>query len=146
MLLYLKSAYFYRTMLISQLSKLTGFPKDTIRYYEKIGLIELAGQTRRGANNYRHYPEETVRLLHSIRNLKELGFTLEEIREILVRKQIGALDNATSHKIIEQKIIHLDSQIDKLLLYKHHLSLALRQMDGEKINHLIEITQMRLAA
>src|SRR5271156_2411204 len=109
-------------MLISALATASGFSKDTIRYYEKIGLIELPRHARR-ENNYKDYPDEVLQTLKAIRNLKDLGFTLEEIREIIVRRQMDALDKATTFKIIEQKIIHLDTQIDKLLLYRRRLQM-----------------------
>jgi len=132
-------------MLIGALAIASGFSKDTIRYYEKIGLIELPRHARR-ENNYKDYPDEVLQTLRAIRNLKDLGFTLEEIREIIVRRQMNALDKATTFKIIEQKIIHLDTQIDKLLLYRHRLQMARQQVQGEKVNHIIPLTEMRLCA
>lgn len=132
-------------MLIGALATASGFSKDTIRYYEKIGLIELPRHARR-ENNYKDYPDEVLQTLRAIRNLKDLGFTLEEIREIIVRRQMNALDKATTFKIIEQKIIHLDTQIDKLLLYRHRLQMARQQVQGEKVNHIIPLTEMRLCA
>src|ERR1700748_2812626 len=117
------------SMLIGELAKASGFSKDTIRYYEKIGLIILCKRDRRD-NNYKDYPADILQTLKAIRNLKNLGFTLEEIREIIVRQQMDALDKATTFKIIEQKIIHLDMQIDKLLLYKHRLQLPRLQAMG----------------
>lgn len=132
-------------MLISELSKASGCSKDTIRFYEKIGLIELPKHARR-ENNYKDYPAEVLQTLKAIRNLKALGFTLEEIREIIVRKQMNALDDSTTFRIIEQKIIHLDTQIDKLLLYKHRLQMAQQQMRGEKVNHIIKLTEMSMCA
>jgi DNA-binding transcriptional MerR regulator len=132
-------------MLIGELSKVSGFSKDTIRYYEKIGLIELAKNNRR-ENNYKDYPEKVLQKLKTIKDLKKLGFTLEEIREIIIRKEMNALDAASSFKIIEQKIIHLDIQIDKLLLYKRHLQMALMQVNSETINHIIPLTEMKMRA
>ena len=132
-------------MLINELSKASGFSKDTIRYYEKIGLIELPKHARRD-NNYKDYPDEVLQILKTIRNLKALGFTLEEIREIIVREQIGALDADTTFRIIEQKIIHLDMQVDKLLLYKHRLQLARMQVLGKTVNHTIPLTEISMRA
>lgn len=132
-------------MLIGELARESGFSRDTIRYYEKIGLIELPRNARKD-NNYRDYPAEVLHRLVAIRNLKQLGFTLEEIREILVRKQIGALDQATTVRIIEQKIIHLDAQVDKLLLYKHRLLEARMRMAGEEVAHIIPLTEITMLA
>ncbi|RYE24895.1 MAG: MerR family transcriptional regulator [Sphingobacteriales bacterium] len=132
-------------MLIGALSKASGFSKDTIRYYEKIGLIELPKHARRD-NNYKDYPESALQTLKSIRNLKNLGFTLEEIREILIRTEMQALDNSKVLQIIEQKIIHLDMQVDKLLLYKHRLQQAQMLAQGEKVNKVIPLTEISMEA
>ena len=132
-------------MLIGALSKAAGFSKDTIRYYEKIGLIELPKHARRD-NNYKDYPESTLQTLKSIRNLKNLGFTLEEIREILIRTEMQALDSIKVLQIIEQKIMHLDMQVDKLLLYKHRLQQAQMLAMGEKVNHIIPLTEISMKA
>lgn len=137
--------FFCFIVLIGELAKASGFSKDTIRFYEKIGLIELPKYARRD-NNYKDYPDEVLQTLMSIRNLKGLGFTLEEIREIVIRQQMNALDSNTAFKIIEQKIIHLDIQIDKLLLYKERLLTAQMQMEGETINHIIPFSEMKMCA
>jgi MerR family transcriptional regulator, copper efflux regulator len=132
-------------MLIGALSKASGFSKDTIRYYEKIGLLVLPKHARK-ANNYKDYPPEALKTLQVIRNLKNLGFTLEEIREIIVRKEIGALDGSATFKIIEQKLIHLNIQIDKLLLYKHRLQQAQMQLESEATNRIIPLTEISMRA
>ena len=97
-------------------------------------------------NGYKNYPPEVLATLKSIRNLKDLGFTLEEIREIIIRRQMRALDSHTTVRMIDQKIIHLDLQVDKLLLYKQRLEQARMQVLGEKVNHIVPLTEMRLCA
>jgi DNA-binding transcriptional MerR regulator len=119
-------------MLIGELAKKSGFSRDTIRYYERIGLLELPAKSRQ-QNNYRNYPDSALRTLLAIRNLKELGFTLEEIREILVRHSINALDKQVTIRLIEQKMVHLDNQIDKLVQYRHKLEVARIRMHGESL-------------
>lgn len=63
-----------------RLSKLTGCNIETIRYYERAGLMP---KPRRGANGYRLYDAADVRRLSFIRRSRELGFSLEEIRGLL---------------------------------------------------------------
>ncbi|WP_269856751.1 MerR family transcriptional regulator [Streptomyces sp. RPT161] len=62
-------------MRIGELAAQAGMTKDTIRFYEKIGLV--AG--RRLANGYRDFPPETVTWLHYVRTAQTLGFSLAEI-------------------------------------------------------------------
>ena len=65
---------------IGAVAKRAGVPIDTIRYYEREGLLPEAP---RRASGYRSYGEDAVAQLRFIRRAKELGFTLEEIRGLL---------------------------------------------------------------
>ena len=67
-------------MNIGQLSRRTGVPIDTVRYYEKQRLLP---PPTRSASGYRHYEADDVLRLTFIRRAKALGFTLEEIRDLL---------------------------------------------------------------
>lgn len=67
-------------MSIGDLSKVTGVKTVTIRYYEQAGLIPNPPRTE---GNYRAYNPEHVRLLQFIRRLRDLGFTLDEVRDLL---------------------------------------------------------------
>ena len=69
-------------MLIGELVERTGLTKDTIRFYEKKGLISLDRKSRR-ENNYKEYPEQVLEKLMLIRKLKDMGFTLNEIDTFL---------------------------------------------------------------
>lgn len=132
-------------MLIGQLSKRSGFSKDTIRYYEKIGLIALP-KKKLTDRSYKDYPEELVHVLHAIRKYKQLGFTLEEIRELLVRQQVQVLDIATLLRIVERKITGIDSEIDKLHALKLRLNREQQLLMRKKTGHIITLPEMKLAA
>src|SRR3989338_1716476 len=69
-------------MLIGELSKRTGLTKDTIRFYEKQGLIPEARKIHT-FNNYKEYTEETLNRLLTIKKVKSFGFTLNESAELL---------------------------------------------------------------
>lgn len=64
-------------MLIGELSKRTGLSRDTIRFYEKQGLIAI-GKKERRFNNYKEYSGETLERLRIIKRIKGFGFTLNE--------------------------------------------------------------------
>lgn len=67
-------------MKIGQLSKQTQCKIETIRYYEKIGLLPEPGRTEGG---YRIYSDAHLKRLSFVRRSRELGFTIEEIRALL---------------------------------------------------------------
>ncbi len=66
---------------IGELSKASGTPIDTIRYYEKVGLIK---KPFRSGGGYRLYTGETVDQLKFVKKAQEFGLTLREIKQIMV--------------------------------------------------------------
>jgi len=132
-------------MLIGQLSKCTGFSKDTIRYYEKIGLIVLPKRGWRD-NSYKDYPEEVVHTLNTIRKYKDLGFTLEEIRELLVLRSIQVLDLSKMLQVVELKITGVDAEIEKLHEIKLRLNREHQLLLRKKTGHIITLPEMKIAA
>ena len=100
-------------MLIGELSKRTGFSHDTIRFYEKKGLIDVNKRERRD-NNYKEYSEAVYERLILIKTIKGLGFTLNEIDEFIEAwgNESASCSNLTSH--LTDKINRVDEQIGLL--------------------------------
>lgn len=132
-------------MLIGQLSAATGFPKDTIRYYEKIELI-VVPRNRSGRGGYKDYPHELIDILNSIRHYKELGFTLEEIRQLLIWRQMQVLDLNKMLQVVELKLAGISAEIDKLHEVQLRLNRAHQQLLGKKSGHSISLPEFKLAA
>jgi MerR family copper efflux transcriptional regulator len=65
---------------IGQLARRAGVGVETVRFYERQGLL---APPPRGTSGYRQYPQDAVARLHFIRRAKALGFSLREIRELL---------------------------------------------------------------
>lgn len=68
------------SMSIGELAALAGVPAATVRYYERRGLIAEPPRTNSG---YRQYGPDTAERLRFIKRVQELGFSLEEIAELL---------------------------------------------------------------
>ncbi len=108
-------------MLIGELSKACGLSRDTIRFYEKHGLI-AAGKKERRFNNYKEYSEETLKRLLSIKRLKGFGFTLNEVSELLDMSEVNeATCKNVSHKI-DEKILLINQKIKELKAVRKQLS------------------------
>jgi len=133
-----------KLMLIGQLSRQTGFSRDTIRYYEKIALIVLPKQAR--GKKYKDYPEELVHTLSAIRKYKELGFTLEEIRELLVLQSIKVLDIAKLLQVVELKITGIDEEIERLHAVKMKLAREQQMLLHRRTGRTIALPDMAIAA
>ncbi len=103
---------------IGAVAKRAGVAIDTIRYYERAGLLP---EPARRASGYRSYGEDTVVQLRFIRRAKELGFTLEEIRELLAlsadrQRGVKAVKQRAQRRLamIEQRIAELQRVRDGL--------------------------------
>lgn len=91
-------------MRIGQLAAAAAVSRDTIRFYERRGLL----QSHRGPNGYREFPDATVDLLACIRRARNLGFSLAEIADRLPHA-IGSTD-ATRAALVE-KIAMVNARI-----------------------------------
>jgi DNA-binding transcriptional MerR regulator len=101
-------------MLIGEIVNKTGLSKDTIRFYEKHGLIKIGRKERRD-NNYKEYSEENLRRLLTIRRLKGFGFTLNEISDVLDMIEVNEASCDNMKDKIEGKVSLLDEKIKELI-------------------------------
>jgi DNA-binding transcriptional MerR regulator len=85
---------------VKQLSKLAGVTPRTLHHYDAIGLLK---PTRVGGNGYRYYGEESLIRLQQILFYRELGLPLEDIREIVGRRDFDVLGALSSHRNALQK-------------------------------------------
>lgn len=105
-------------MKIGELAKVTNIPVETIRYYEKIGLMPEPARSEGGQRRYHRKHRERLRF---IRHSRELGFTLDDIRELLaMSEQHGHADSiARRHRAAVQSRIRsltaLRDELDRMI-------------------------------
>jgi MerR family copper efflux transcriptional regulator len=106
------------SLTIGAVAKRVGVAIDTIRFYEREGLLP---EPLRRASGYRSYGESTIAQLRFIRRAKQLGFTLEEIRELLAlstdrRLGVKAVKQRAQERLvaIERRIVELQRVRDGL--------------------------------
>lgn len=104
---------------IGQLSKETGVKVPTIRYYEKIGLIE---EPRRTEGNQRSYPPSAVKRLKFINHSRQLGFPLEDIRELLSLSDHPEQSCAEADEIACRQLNMVEERIAQLQALRDELS------------------------
>ena len=100
-------------MRIGEVSKLTGFSADTLRWYEKIGLIKRKPKAL-GESNYRIYDQAMIERLLAIRQLKSFGFTLKEIEELFAMDEDRGLQCSSLTELMERKMKALQEKIKAL--------------------------------
>jgi Hg(II)-responsive transcriptional regulator len=96
---------------IGKLSKQANVSIDSIRFYERSGL--LAAPTRT-ASNYRQYPVDAVKRLRFIKRAQNLGFTLAEISDLMELSQQQSASKADVKKRTAEKILDIQSRIQDL--------------------------------
>jgi DNA-binding transcriptional MerR regulator len=107
-------------MRISELSKRSGFSKDTIRFYEKTGLIGLPDDNR-NKYEYKNYPETVLKRLLAIRKIKAYGFTLQETQGLLFLYETGILEPERGIRYVQKKIGRIDEQIREMTAIRNRL-------------------------
>lgn len=99
------------SMTIGRLAKLADVGVETIRFYEREGLIE---EPPRRASGYRQYPTDTVARLRFIRRAKELGFTLKDIKDLLSLRDGGGRRRGEVRALAEAKVQDIDQKVARL--------------------------------
>jgi Hg(II)-responsive transcriptional regulator len=94
-----------------KLAKAAGVKNETLRYYERRGLLP---EPPRRASGYRMYPAESVERLQFIKGAQALGFTLEEIRELLDLRVSEHAGQADVRKRAIAKVADIDAKLDAL--------------------------------
>ena len=106
-------------MQIKQLANATGVDIETIRYYEKQGLISAP---QRQANGYRSYTEAHVALVRFVRGAQALGFSLAEIHTILPQVAQGTFGRAEIEQQLQAKMAQIDTHMAQLKTLKKELA------------------------
>ncbi|MBW1761011.1 MAG: heavy metal-responsive transcriptional regulator [Deltaproteobacteria bacterium] len=113
---------------IGQVAKRAGIGVETIRFYEREGLI--AEPERRPSSGYRQYAPQAVRRLLFIRHAKDLGFTLKEIQELLQLRVDPNSTCADVRKRTRDKVADIEERIASLEQMKAALNRLAKKCRG----------------
>ena len=97
-------------MLIGKLSQQINMSRDTIRFYEKMKLIQPLVRN----NGYKDYPEQTLQQLQLIQIAKNLGFTLAEIRQIIDLVNESEIPAEQFQEILQDKLGKIQEKVEQL--------------------------------
>ena len=115
-------------MQIGTVAKKVGLSVDAIRFYERNALLPRAPRTEGG---FRQYGEGDIETLGFIRRAQGLGFTLDEVRELLALRDSRVQPCAPVRRRLEQKLTQVHRKLTDLQRLKHELRLALRSCNKE---------------
>ena len=117
-----------RTISTGQLAKAAGVGVETLRFYERKGLLEVPPRKDSG---YRQYDDEAVARLRFIRQAQLVGFTLKEIRELLALRDDPATGRADIRSRATAKVADIDAKVTALLAMRASLTELLSTCDGD---------------
>ena len=116
-----------KSLTIGRLAREAGVNLETVRYYERRGLLP---RPPRSASGYRLFPAEAARRLRFIRHAQELGFSLGEIRELLSLRVSPTAKRTDVRRRADAKIADIDAKIRSLESMKKTLRKLTNACEG----------------
>jgi len=113
---------------IGQVAKAAHVNVETLRYYERRGLVP---KPPRSPSLYRRYPEETVPRVQFVKHAQQLGFSLREIRGLLSLRATPKARCADVKRRAETKIGEIETKIRGLRAMRNALNRLVSQCDGK---------------
>src|SRR5262249_48247565 len=105
-------------MWISEAAEQAGVNVQTLRYYERRGLLP---RTPRRTSGYREFPADAVRIVRFIKRAQELGFSLDEVEELLRLRGASARNRTRARAVAERPVQQIDRKIAELQRMRHAL-------------------------
>lgn len=112
---------------IGDLGKATDTKVETVRYYERIGLLPKPPRT---AANYRDYGAAELARLSFIRRARGLGFSLDQVRALLGLSDDRSCDCAGIDRIANQHLVDVERKIADLTALRRELKAVIESCDG----------------
>jgi DNA-binding transcriptional MerR regulator len=100
-----------KVLRIGELARRAGVSPDTIRHYERRGVL---GEPDRASNGYREYREDTLKRILAVRGALGVGFTLEELAAIARERARGGTPCRRVRNLAEQKLAHVEARLVEL--------------------------------
>lgn len=115
-------------MKIGEVAERSGVPAKTIRYYEEVGLLPAP---ERAANGYRVYESRSVDLLRFIARARGLGFSLDEVQDLVGLWQDKARASADVRRLANDHIAAIDDKLAELEGMRRTLSSLVERCHGD---------------
>lgn len=110
-----------------ELARLTGLSTDTLRHYERLGLLRTPPRTSGG---YREYPVHALERVRLIRRALSVGFSLAELKTILAMRDRGEVPCLQARAMAENKLQQVRRQLKELLVMRKQLERLLKDWDA----------------
>jgi DNA-binding transcriptional MerR regulator len=103
---------------VAELAGRVGLSADTVRYYERVGLLPAPARTPSG---YRAYDETAVDRLQFVQGAQRLGLTLKDIRELLAVRDTGVCPCEPAEDLLRRRLADLDAEMARLAALREQM-------------------------
>lgn len=110
---------------VAQLADVVGVTADTIRYYEKAGLLPAPARTSAG---YRVYQSDAVDRLQFIQGAQRLGLTLRDIKDLLAVRDTGVCPCEPAEDLLRRRLADLDAELVRLSALREQMAAMLEAL------------------
>ena len=117
-------------MRIGELAKATGTKAETIRYYEREGILPAADRTD---SNYRDYSDNHLAALTFVRRARQLGFSMAQVRELLALSNHEDNPCQDVDRLVQLQLTEVERKIADLMALRDELGQMLRSCQADKI-------------
>jgi len=114
---------------IGEVTQQTGMTADTLRYYEKFGLLR---NISRNASGLRQYTDKDISKLKFIKRAQAMNFSLEEIKNLLSMREDPQHAKDSVRQLTTDKLTHIETQLKELTTLRNELKLLLNLCRGSK--------------
>lgn len=118
----------HRGMRVSELGAAVGVGPDTIRYYERVGLLPPPERTPAG---YRRYHADAVDRLRFIQGAQRLGLRLDGIRDLLAIRDTGTCPCEPASELLGRRLEEVDAEIARLSALRAEMAAMLTALPSE---------------
>jgi DNA-binding transcriptional MerR regulator len=127
-------------MYSGELARSAGVSADTVRYYERSGLLHSA---HRSASGYRLFPHDALNRMHLIRSALGMGFSVRELADVFRERDRGGAPCQRVRKLVAEKLAALEAQLRELHSWRNELRATLAEWDS-LLSHTPRGKQARL--
>jgi DNA-binding transcriptional MerR regulator len=109
-----------------ELAHIAGVSPDTLRYYERSGVLPLPQRTTSG---YRIYPAQALQRVNLIRGALSIGFSIKELARIFKQRDSGHPPCHHVHQLAKEKLTQVEAQLHEIQLLRRNLQSTIRTWD-----------------
>ncbi|TWT71489.1 Mercuric resistance operon regulatory protein [Crateriforma conspicua] len=125
-----------KRLTISELAKAADIPTTTLRYYERIRLVEPEDRSH---GNYRLYGEQSLKKLKFVRAAQAIGFTLEDVKSLFTDEDGDSPTCGSVQGLIEVRLVDVEERLKDLRHVRKVLKSALQQCHQQKKSDCCQI-------